>query len=249
MDPIAFRLFGIPVYWYGVMISLGMLLGTLVALHRSKQYQVDEDHVLGFLLIAVPVAIVGARLVFVLSNWETMAGDWLAMINLRQGGLAIHGGILGATVAGIVYTHAKKLNFWTLADICAPGLILGQAIGRWGNFFNQEAYGVVTDVPWAILIDGAYRHPIFFYEFIWNLLVFVYLITVSKKEKAPGSIFLRYLVGYSIGRFFIEGLRADTLYWGNLRLGQLVSLLLIVVGILLLMWRKRQVKNEEGIKR
>ncbi|NLZ93035.1 MAG: prolipoprotein diacylglyceryl transferase [Firmicutes bacterium] len=243
VDRIAFHVFGIPIYWYGVMISLGMLLGTLVALHRAKQYGVDEDHLLGFLLVAVPAAIVGSRLVFVFANWETMAGDWRAMVNLRQGGLSIHGAVFGGIIAGSIYTWVKKINFWTLADVCVPGLILGQAIGRWGNYFNQEAYGVPTDLPWGLYIDGAYRHPIFFYEFVWNLLVFAYLLHVSKKEKVRGAIFARYLIGYSIGRFFIEGVRANTLFWGNLRLGQLVSILLIIVGLLLLGWLKRRDKG------
>ncbi|NLZ38284.1 MAG: prolipoprotein diacylglyceryl transferase [Firmicutes bacterium] len=244
VDRIAFYLFGIPVYWYGVMISLGMLLGTLVALRRTTQYGIDEDQLLSFLLVTVPAAIVGARMVFVFANWETMAGDWPAIINLRQGGLSIHGAILGAIIAGAIYTWVKKIDFWTLADVCVPGLILGQAIGRWGNYFNQEAYGEPTDLPWALYIDGAYRHPIFFYEFIWNLLVFAYLLSVSKKEKVRGAIFARYLIGYSIGRFFIEGVRADTLYWGRFRAGQVVSILLIIVGFLILYWLKRRGKGE-----
>ncbi|HZK24615.1 MAG TPA: prolipoprotein diacylglyceryl transferase [Oscillospiraceae bacterium] len=249
IDPIAFRLFGIPIYWYGVMISSALLFGTLVAMRRAPQYGVDEDDLLGFLLLAVPLAIVGARAVFVVENWDTMAGDFLAMINLRQGGLSIHGALIGGIIAGLFYTQFKRLSFWSIADITAPGLILGQAIGRWGNYFNQEAYGIPTDLPWALYIDGAYRHPIFFYEFVWNLLVFAYLIRISKKEKTPGGIFLRYLVGYSIGRFFIEGIRANTVFWGNLRLGQIVSVLLIVIGLLLLWWRKRQTKDEGGIVR
>ena len=149
----------------------------------------------------------------------------------------------------MIYTRFKKLDFWKIADVTAPGLILGQAIGRWGNYFNQEAYGVPTDLPWALYIDGAYRHPIFFYEFVWNLLVFAYLLAVSKKEKTDGGIFLRYLVGYSIGRFFIEGIRDNTMYWGKFRLGQIVSVLLIVVGLALLWWRRQQAKDEGGVVR
>ncbi|MGI6659899.1 MAG: prolipoprotein diacylglyceryl transferase [Dethiobacteraceae bacterium] len=249
IDPIAFHLFGIPIYWYGVMISSGLLCGTLVALHRAPQYGLDEDDLLTFLLLAVPLAIVGARAVFVAENWQTMAGDFLAIINLRQGGLSIHGALAGGIIAGLIYTRFKKLDFWKIADVTAPGLILGQAIGRWGNYFNQEAYGVPTDLPWALYIDGAYRHPIFFYEFVWNLLVFAYLLAVSKKEKTDGGIFLRYLVGYSIGRFFIEGIRDNTMYWGKFRLGQIVSVLLIVVGLALLWWRRQQAKDEGGVVR
>ena len=246
IDPVAFRIFGISVYWYGIMISLGMLAGIYVALKRTRHYSISEDELINFALVVVPAAVIGARLAFVISNWESFAGDWLAIINIRQGGLAIHGAIFVAILVCIVYSYVKKMNFWRIADTCAPSLILGQAIGRWGNFFNQEAYGVPTDLPWAMYIDGAYRHPIFLYESIWNLLVFVYLIYISRKEKTDGGIFLRYLIGYSIGRFFIEGVRADTLYWGNLRAGQVVSILLILAGSLLLWWRKNRRPDTKG---
>ncbi|NLM53066.1 MAG: prolipoprotein diacylglyceryl transferase [Firmicutes bacterium] len=246
MDPVAFRIFGISVYWYGIMISLGMLAGIYVALKRTRQYGLTEDELINFALVVVPAAVIGARLAFVIANWESFAGDWLAMINIRQGGLAIHGAIFVAIIVCVIYSYIKKMSFWRIADTCAPSLILGQAIGRWGNFFNQEAYGVPTDLPWAMYIDGAYRHPIFLYESIWNLLVFLYLLYVSRKEKTDGGIFLRYLIGYSIGRFFIEGIRADTLYWGNFRAGQVVSILLILVGTLLLWWRKQRQPGSKG---
>jgi len=239
IDPVAFRLFGIDIYWYGIMISLGMLAGVWVGIMRTKYYGISEDELFSFALFAVPTAVVCTRLAFVVANWHLFAGNWRDIFNLRQGGLAIHGGIIGGILACLIFTKVKKISFWRLADLCAPALIIGQAIGRWGNFFNQEAYGIPTDLPWAMFIDGAYRHPVFLYESLWNLVVFAYLIYVTKKETASGGIFARYLIGYSLGRFFIEGVRADTLFWGSLRAGQVVSVILIAVGLVVLWWRKR----------
>ena len=242
IDPVAFRIFGVAVYWYGVMISLGIIAGMLVALRRTVQYKIQEDRVLGFLLLAVPMAIVGARFIFVVTNLSLYDG-WLSMINMRGGGLSIHGGILGGVLAAILYTWRTGINFWRLADICAPGLILGQAIGRWGNFFNQEAYGIETSVPWALYIDGAMRHPIFFYEFIWNLGVFAFLLHKSKTVTVDGGIFLRYLIWYSAGRFWIEGIRVDVPFWGGMPAAQIVSLILIHGGLLGLWFMNRRAKQ------
>ncbi len=243
VDRIAFYLFGIPVYWYGVMISLGMLLGTLVALRRTTQYGIDEDQLLSFLLVTVPAAIVGARMVFVFANWETMAGDWPAIINLRQGGLSIHGAILGAIIAGAIYTWVKKIDFWTLADVCVPGLILGQAIGRWGNYFNQEAYGEPTDLPWALYIKGQMVHPTFLYESIWCFIIFLILIFVDNNRKFEGQTFLLYGMLYSFGRFFIEGLRIDSLMIGPIKQAQLLSasvFIIFLIAYILMIRRKKK---------
>ncbi|EEG77679.1 prolipoprotein diacylglyceryl transferase [Dethiobacter alkaliphilus] len=247
IDPVAFRLFGLAVYWYGVMITLGIFAGMLVAKNRAPRYGIAEDRVLGFLLLAVPMAIAGARFIFVVTNLSHYGGDWLAMFDLRGGGLSIHGGILGGVLAAVLYTWRTGISFWRLGDVCAPGLILGQAIGRWGNFFNQEAYGIETGVPWALYIDGAMRHPIFFYEFIWNLGVFAFLLYKSKGETVAGGIFLRYLIWYSAGRFWIEGIRADVPYWGGMPAGQVVSLILIHGGLLVLWYLKRRAKQSKNI--
>jgi phosphatidylglycerol---prolipoprotein diacylglyceryl transferase len=248
IDPVAFRLLGMPVYWYGIMISLGLGLGFMVAMHRTKQYGLDEDRLVNFLLLAVPMAIVGARFIFVVTNLGLYGGNLGAMFNIRGGGLSIHGAMLGGVIAALIYTGKTKISFWKIADVCAPGLILGQAIGRWGNFFNQEAYGVESNLPWAMYIDGAMRHPTFLYEFIWNLLVFAFLMIVSKKEKVEGAIFARYLIWYSAGRFFIEGVRADAIFWGPFRAGQLVSVILIHGGLLLLWWMKARARKVHGGK-
>ena len=152
------------------------------------------------------------------------------MINIRQGGLAIHGTVIGGVITAIVYTRYKKIKFWKLADICAPGLILGQAIGRWGNFINQEAYGRPTSLPWAIHINGIGVHPTFLYESLWNLIIFIFLMAIRKKKKFDGQMFTLYMMLYSFGRFFIEGLRTDSLMLGEFRVAQLLSLALIFTG-------------------
>ncbi len=246
INPVAFHIFGLPVYWYGVMISCGLGIAFLVTLARSGKYGIDADQLTNFLIFAVPVAVIGTRIGYVVAHLDEFSGNWLSVFALRQGGLAIHGGIIAAIITGIIYTRLTGVKFWRLADLCAPGLILGQAIGRWGNYFNQEAYGVETTVPWAMYIAGAMRHPTFLYESLWNFLVFGYLLWVSGREKTDGGIFLRYLIWYSAGRFFIEGLRTDSAMLGNFRMAQLLSFVLIHGGLILLWWLKKQAKSRSG---
>jgi len=245
-NPVAFTIFGAPIFWYGIMISTGMLVALLVTLRRTSRYGITEDRLISFLLWAVPAALVGARIGFVIFNLELYSHNWLTVFAFREGGLSIHGGVFAAILTGYIYTKRTNTDFWRLADLCAPGLILGQAIGRWGNFFNQEAYGVETTLPWAMYIAGAWRHPTFLYEFIWNMLVFAFLLYKSKKREVDGSIFIRYLIWYSAGRYFIEGLRVDSPFWGDFRVAQLISLVLIHGGLILLWWRKRQANKTGG---
>jgi len=231
MDPVAFEIFGIGVRWYGILISIGLVLGVIIAMKESVRLGLDENVVLDFIIFAVPVAVICARAYYVLFNLSYYNGDIMKMINIRQGGLAIHGSVIGGVLTAIVYTKYKKIKFWKLADICAPGLILGQAIGRWGNFINQEAYGRPTNLPWAIHINGIGVHPTFLYESLWNLLIFIFLMSIRKKKKFDGQLFALYMILYSFGRFFIEGLRTDSLMLGDFRVAQLLSLALIVAGI------------------
>jgi prolipoprotein diacylglyceryl transferase len=230
MDPIAFEIFGMGIRWYGILISIGLVLGVVIAMRESIREGLDENMVLDFVIFAVPVAVLCARTYYVLFNLSYYDGDIMKMINIRQGGLAIHGAVIGGVITAIVYTRYKKIKFWKLADICAPGLILGQAIGRWGNFINQEAYGRPTDLPWAIHINGVGVHPTFLYESLWNLMIFIFLMAIRKKKKFDGQMFAVYMMLYSFGRFFIEGLRTDSLMIGDFRVAQLLSLALIVVG-------------------
>ncbi|MBS4535421.1 prolipoprotein diacylglyceryl transferase [Clostridium sp. D2Q-14] len=241
MNPIAFEIFGISVRWYGIFIAIGMVLGTLLAIRESRRIDFDEDELINLLLFAIPIAIIGARLYYVIFQWEYYQGDILKIINIREGGLAIHGGIIGSVFTAIVYCKIRNINFWTIGDITAPSIILGQAIGRWGNFINQEAYGRETDLPWGISVDGVNVHPTFLYESLWNILMFVFLLWYRKnKKKIEGEVFLLYLSLYSLGRFFIEGLRTDSLMLGDIRVAQLISIVLIIFTMIIFFVRRKR---------
>ncbi len=234
MNPVAFEIFGISVRWYGIIMASAMLIGLALAVYRARPFGYKNDEIVDMAIWVLPSAVIGARLYYVIFEFERYGGDIFRMINVREGGLAIHGGVIGGVLAGYIYTRVKKLNTWQLADILMPSLILGQAIGRWGNFINGEAHGGPTDLPWAIQVDGVAVHPTFLYESIWNLLVFVLLLRFTKKKKFDGEIVCLYMILYSIGRFFIEGLRTDSLMIGPLRTAQLISLLLIAIGLLII---------------
>lgn len=247
MNPIAFQLGPIAVRWYGILIAAAFAIGLFLALREAKHQGLDPDHILDAVLVGGIVGIIGARVYYVLFNWpyyREYPGEILA---IWHGGLAIHGGLIGAILVALFYSRAKKLSFWQLADIIAPSLILGQAIGRWGNFFNQEAYGYPTDLPWAMYIDGAYRHPTFLYEFIWNILVFIFLLWLRRRRWIrEGEVFLTYLIGYSLGRLFIEALRTDSLMLGPVRAAQAISVVIIVLSVsIIYILRKKNLPGKD----
>lgn len=233
MNPVAFEIFGISIRWYGILIGCGMLIGAYIAMKEAKRQGFEEETLLDILIIALPCAIIGARLYYVLFNLDAYDTIWEAL-NIRSGGLAIHGGVLAAVGSFAIYSKVKKLEFWKWLDIVAPSLILGQAIGRWGNFINQEAHGGPTDLPWGIMVDGMKVHPTFLYESLGNFIIFFILFKMRKTKKFDGQQIAWYMILYSIIRFFIEGLRTDSLYLGQFRVAQLISLLLVGLGILLL---------------
>jgi phosphatidylglycerol:prolipoprotein diacylglycerol transferase len=251
MNPIALQIGSLKIYWYGIIISSAIIIATLLAMGEAKRQKLDPDHILNLVLVAVPAAFVGARLYYVVFEWERYAGNWLEIVAVWHGGLAIHGGLLGGLLAGIFYIRKRKLSFWQLADIAAPSIILGQAIGRWGNFFNQEAHGGVVSQEFigrfpqfiqdGMFIQGQYYHPTFLYESLWNLSVFLFLLWYRQKPvKHRGRVFFAYLALYSLGRFFIEGLRTDSLMLGPFRIAQLVSLSLILVAVIGFQYIRRQ---------
>ncbi len=238
---VAFQIGSLSVRWYGIIISLGMALGIYLAYREVKREHQDPDHLLNMLLILIPAAIIGARLYYVIFRWDFYALNPEKIFAIWEGGLAIHGGVIAGILVVILYCYFKKLDFFRWADMLAPSLILGQAIGRWGNFANQEAFGPVIEegsfwswVPLQVYADGAYHHPTFLYESLCDLAIFIFLFILIRKKHRAGTIFSWYLILYSIARFFIEGLRMDSLMMGGLRTAQVVSLICIVAGIVIL---------------
>lgn len=272
-DPflIQVTLFGLAlnVRWYGAIIMSGALLAAWLAARRAAARGIDPEHVWNQLFLGLIFGIVGARLYYVAFEWQRFASDPLAIINLTTGGLAIHGAIIGALLSALIYTRVKQLPLWEWLDICVPGFLLAQAIGRWGNFFNQEAYGSPTSLGFGVLIAPEHRippynnltlyppdtlfHATFLYESLWNLVGVALLLWLDRRygTHAPtvrrrlngGDLVFLYAIYYSAGRFWIEGLRTDSLYAGPIRVAQLVSLALIGLGLLALvvnhLWRRR----------
>lgn len=244
MDPIAFSIFGIGVAWYGLLISMGVLIGAIIAMREAKRLGLDEEILLDFLLWEIPLSLIGARIYYVIFEWDMYKNNPIEAFNIRGGGLAIHGAIITAIIVAIVFTRVRKIDFWTIVDIVSPSLILGQSIGRWGNFINKEAHGGPTDLPWGIMIEGVKVHPTFLYESIWNFLVFLFLMWYSRnKQKVKGEVFLLYIALYSFIRYFVEGLRTDSLMMGNIRVAQLMSIVGIIISVSIFIIRRK--KNDE----
>lgn len=257
-----------PIYWYGVIIATGAILGLYIVTKESNRLGMQKDLMVDLIVFAVPISILFARLYYVIFEWENyVGGPWWKVFAVWEGGLAIHGALIGAVITAIVFARVKKISFWQLADIAAPGLILGQAIGRWGNFMNQEAHGGPMSqaayenfhqyLPDFIMnqmcIDGVMYYPTFLYESFWNILVLILLLYLRRRNPLRGELFLTYLMTYSVGRFFIEGLRTDSLYIvGQIRTAQLLSIVLIVAALALIIYRRKVVKvhyNGKKVKR
>ncbi|HHW54644.1 MAG: prolipoprotein diacylglyceryl transferase [bacterium] len=236
-DPIAFTVGPFVVRWYGLLIATAILIGIAIASREVERQGIDLDHFYNVILVAIPCGLIGARLFYVIFRWDYYGQNPIESFMIWKGGLAIHGALIGGLLAGYAVARYYRLPFLKLADIAAPCLILGQAIGRWGNYFNQEAYGYPTDLPWAMYIAGAYRHPTFLYESLWNVCVFLFLLWLRRRENIrTGDVFLAYVVGYSMGRFVIEGFRTDSLMFGPYRAAQLVSIAAIIAAALYRFW-------------
>ncbi|MDP5275812.1 prolipoprotein diacylglyceryl transferase [Chengkuizengella axinellae] len=286
IDPIAFSIGPLDVNWYGMILGSAAIAGLLLAILEGKRFNLSSDFFLDLLLIGVPSAIIGARLYYVLFKWDSYKDNLLEIIMIQNGGLAIHGALIGAVIGAAVYFRVKRVSFWRIADICAPSLILGQMIGRWGNFMNQEAHGgpveeaflrETLNLPNFIVnqmnINGVFYHPTFLYESIWNLAGLLLLFVLRRRTFVKsGEVFFTYIMWYSLGRFFIEGLRTDSLAftgpqfladfmeilwapmllvfgdagnmaYGNIRIAQFISLLLIVFAIIMIFIRR--IKNPD----
>lgn len=232
MDRVAFSIFGIDIMWYGILMAVGMILGTLIAIKEAKRVGIKEDYVLDLAIFAIPIGLLGARLYYVIFNWEYYSQNISQILNFRGGGMAIHGALIGGILTGYVFTKIRKIDFFKMADAVILGMPLAQSIGRWGNFINQEAHGGPTDLPWGIMVDGVKVHPTFLYESVWDLAIFIFLLVFRKKKKYEGQVIVYYIILYSLGRFFIEGLRTDSLMIGPLKMAQVISLVGIIGGII-----------------
>ena len=252
--------FGFEIAYYGIIIGLGVIAGIFLAAYLAKKSGINPDLIYDFALYEVVFSVIGARLYYVIFSWELYKDNIWSVFNIREGGLAIYGAVIAAVLTAVVYTRVKKIAFWPLVDIGAPALILGQIMGRWGNFFNREAFGGYTDSFFAMqlpldavrvgdvtdemlankeVIDGITYiqvHPTFLYESLWNLVILGILLLCWKRKKFDGQIFLMYLMGYGVGRFLIEGLRTDSLMIPNtgLRVSQVLALVLVITSAILI---------------
>ncbi|MBP1994182.1 prolipoprotein diacylglyceryl transferase [Paenibacillus eucommiae] len=281
INPIALDLGFITVTWYGIILGTAALVGLLLAIQEGKRFGMKPDFFMDLTLIGVPSAIVGARIYYVAFQWDDYKNNLAEIFMIWHGGIAIYGALIGALIGGFFYIRAKGYSFWRIVDICAPGLIVGQLIGRWGNFMNQEAHGgpvsesflrSTLHLPDFIVnqmnINGVFYHPTFLYESLWNLVGLLVLLLLRRRAfLRAGELFFSYFIWYSIGRFFIEGLRTDSLdfvgpswlaslmnglwapmklvfeagdmtYGGNVRVSQLLSILIIIVAVIFITVRR-----------
>lgn len=248
INPVAFSLGPITVRWYGLLIATAMLIAAIGGCKMMRKAGINEDDFLTIFMVTIVAAILGARAYYVIFELPYYIQHPDEIIAIWHGGLAVHGGLLAGVTSIYLGCRHYKISFWQFTDIMAPFMILGQAIGRWGNFFNQEAYGYEVDpatVPWAMWIDGAYRHPTFLYESCWDLLVFFVLLWLIRQAWVRrGEIALSYLMLYSVGRVVVEGFRTDSLMLGPLRMAQVMSLVLFTGALLILLYRRKTGKAE-----
>ena len=246
INPIAFSIGGLNVRWYGIIITCGMILAIVYAYFSCKRFQVDWNTLFDCVLVGLVTGVVGARLFYVLFKLDQYISNPIDIFKIHEGGLAIYGGIIGAFLGGWLVAKKKKARILPILDIAVLGFLIGQGLGRWGNFFNQEAFGAQTDLPWRMVSEntgGAGVHPCFLYESLWCLLGFVVLHFLSRRfQKYSGQVFYAYLVWYGFERMIVEGLRTDSLYlpFGGIRVSQLISAVIFITGIVLLIVNRRK---------
>ena len=249
-DRVAFTVFGIDIMWYGLLIGIGMVVAVVLSYRRAPKHGLNSERVLDVVLWSIPAGVIGARLYYVIFQWDYYKDHLKSILNIREGGLAIHGGILvGVGLGAILLWKVWKEDVLAYVDLCIPTIALAQAIGRWGNYFNQEAYGRETTLPWAMMVNGKFVHPTFLYESIWCLLLGCFLIWLadSGRRRFKGQILCLYLMLYSVERFFVEGLRTDSLMIGPLRQAQVISLVLFAAGAAgYAFFRKKQTPEKPG---
>ncbi|NCB28333.1 MAG: prolipoprotein diacylglyceryl transferase [Clostridia bacterium] len=242
LNRVAFNLFGKDIYWYGIIICAGFILAAWYLSRHAKDYGFTQDNVFDAVLLGVPLGIICARIYYVAFSWDSYKDNLSEIFKIWHGGIAIYGGVIGAVLSVIIYGKWKHLSIPDMGDLAARGLLIGQCIGRWGNFVNAEAHGGPTDLPWRMVIDGAQGvHPTFFYESAWNFIGFFVLHFWAKKRRFSGEIFLGYLAWYGFGRMCIEGMRTDSLYIGStgLRVSQLLAAVTFLIALALIVRGRR----------
>ncbi|HIW16075.1 MAG TPA: prolipoprotein diacylglyceryl transferase [Firmicutes bacterium] len=253
--PNSFEVFGFSIYWYGVIIAAGFLLAVLYCMHRCGEFGLNSDNVLDTLIVGTPLAIIGARLYYVVFYFDLYRDNLWEIFAIRDGGLAIYGGIIGAIIGLLIVSHWRRFSAFAMLDLGCFGMLIGQFVGRWGNFINREAYGAETEIFCRMgLTDPVtgntiYVHPTFLYESLWNFLGFVLLHIFSKKfeRRFDGQFFLMYVAWYGFGRMLIEGLRTDSLYIPGtaIRVSQLLGALSCAAAVIafVIMWKRSDGKK------
>lgn len=252
IDPVAFNLGPISVRWYGIIIACGIIVAYFIGQREMNKRGFKEDFLTDLLIWAVPIAIISARIYYVIFEWSYYKDHLNEIIQVWNGGIAIHGALIGSFITAYVFSKKHGESFWKVADVLAPSILIGQIIGRWGNFMNQEAYGSVVErtflenlhIPnWIIEqmnVNGFYHHPTFLYESVWNIVGLIVLLLLRKVNLLRGEIFLIYIMWYSFGRYFVESLRMDSLYIGPIRMAQLISLIGLFVAAIILIYRRKK---------
>lgn len=237
LNRIAFSVFGLKIYWYAIIIVSAMIIAILILKKRDGLYEIKFENVLDLLIILIPISLISARIFYVLFNLNFYLKNADEILNFRNGGMAIYGGIIGGMITCVFFCKKKKINLLDLMDFLAPTLVLGQAIGRWGNFVNIEAFGTQTNLPWRM---GIYKlgkyfevHPTFLYESLVCFGIFIALISIKNRRKFKGQITYLYLMMYSLERFFVEGLRTDSLMLGKIKVSQFLSIIFFIISLAL----------------
>lgn len=264
MNPIFLKIGIFQIYWYSVILLLAFILGIFLAVKRGQKEGIDKEVIYDYAIYVIPISLIGARIYYVLFNLNYYMNDIISIIKVWEGGLAIHGGIIAALIFTYFYTKKHNISMFKFCDILVISLIIGQVIGRWGNFMNGEAYGPITtletlknfSIPNFIIegmkIEGHYHHPTFLYESLWNLIGLIILLLLQKQKFYHyGYLTSFYLIWYGIGRFFIEAMRQDSLMFGSLKIAQLVSILMIIIGLylIILIYRKThdKIDTKKGV--
>lgn len=266
LPKVAFSVFGFDIYWYAALIAVGVVLAFIYTIVKSKKYGVNTERFIDVVLFGMVGSIVFARLYYVVFNWDVYKHNPEKIFSIRDGGIAIYGAIIGAFLVGTIFAKIYKTKISPMMDLAALGFLIGQTIGRWGNFFNVEAFGVNTTLPWGMHSESIQKyltqnqeyftnigisvdpslpvHPTFLYESLWCLLGFVILHLYSKRRKFDGEIFIFYIGWYSFGRFFIEGLRTDSLMFGGFRVSQILAAILFIIAIAVWVYLKVRIKKK-----